>query len=216
MITTTQPPVERLPINREFERPAGPDALERAAEALRAHGMDARIVDTGAEARDMVLGLIPEGAEVGQGSSVTLEQTGITAEIETSGRYNAVRPRTRAMDRATQGLEIRKLSGAPAFFVNSVNALTEDGKLVAVSMTGSQIGPLAYSAQRVILVVGAQKVVPDLDTALRRIDEYSYPVEDARMQENGRRSGVNKVLIVNREAGAGRITVILVRERLGN
>jgi hypothetical protein len=215
--TANQATIERLSINRDFERLADDTALERAADALRGHGMDVRIVDTADQARELALGLLPEGAEVGQGSSVTLEQSGISGEVETSGRYEAVRPRTRTMNRATQALQIRKLSAAPEFFMNSVNAVTEDGQLVIVSMTGSQLSPLAYAAQRVILVVGAQKIVPDLATAMRRIDEYSYPIEDARAQEAyGMRSGANKILIVNREFGAGRITVILVRERLGN
>jgi hypothetical protein len=68
----------------------------------------------------------------------------------------------------------------------------------------------------VILVVGTQKIVADIDEGLRRIDEYSFPLEEARAQAAyGRHTGVNKILIINRELSPGRITVVLVDEVLG-
>jgi hypothetical protein len=83
-------------------------------------------------------------------------------------------------------------------------------------MGGGQLGPYASGAGRVILVVGTQKIVSDLDEGLRRIQEYAFPLEDARAQAAyGVHSGVNKVLIINREINPGRITVVLVDEVLG-
>jgi hypothetical protein len=207
--------IERLPVNEAFAGPAGPEAVERAAEGLRNRGFDARIVDDGAAARELVLSLVPEGAEVGQGASVTMDQLGITEEIEKSGRYNAVRPRTRAMDRATQMREIKQLGAAPDIQINSVQAVTEDGRMVVVSATGSQLGPIAFGAGKVILVVGSQKIVPDMDAALRRVEEFSYPIEDAKMQETyGVHSAIRKTLVLNGEF-PGRVTVVLVREPVG-
>ncbi len=216
MNTTETKTIERLPVNDEFARPASAEAIERAAGALRTHGFDAQIVEDGEAAKRLVLSLIPEGAEVGEGASATLDQIGVTAAIEKSGCYEAVRPRTRAMDRATQMREIRKLGAAPDFQVNSVQAVTEDGRMLVVSFGGSQLGPIGFGAGRVILVVGAQKVVPDLDTAFRRVEEYSYPIEDANLQKAfGRHSAAHKMLILNGEVTPGRTTVILVRQPLG-
>jgi hypothetical protein len=100
--------------------------------------------------------------------------------------------------------------------LGSVNAITETGALVAASAGGRQLGPYASGAGRVILVVGTQKIVSDLDEALRRVDDYVFPLEDARAQAAyGIHSGVNKILIVNREVTPGRITVVLVDEALG-
>ena len=207
--------IERLPVNEAFARPANRAAIERAAAALRLRNFDARIVADAAEAREMVLALLPEGAEVGEGASITLDQIGVTEIVEKSGRYDAIRPRTRAMDRATQMREIRKLAAAPDFQINSVHALTEDGRMVIASGTGSQLGPIGFGAGKVVLVVGAQKIVPDLETAYRRVEEYSYPLEDAKMQElYGARSSVSKMLILNRDS-PGRTTVILVAEPVG-
>jgi hypothetical protein len=208
--------VERLPVNEEFARPADAAAVERTAEALRSHGFDTRIVDGAAEAREMVLSLVPEGAEVGEGASETLDRIGVTEVIEKSGCYDAIRPRTRAMDRATQMREIRKLGAAPDVQINSVAAVTEDGRMVVASMTGSQLGPIVFGAGRVILVAGAQKIVPDLATAFRRVEEYSFPIEDAKMQAAfGRHSAINKMLVLNAEFAPGRVTVILAREPVG-
>ena len=215
MNTTESRAIERLPVNEEFARPAGAEALERAADALRANNFDACVVEDGEAARALVLSLIPEGAEVGQGASLTLEQIGVTAAIEQSDCYEAIRPRTRAMDRATQMREIRKLGAAPDFQLNSVQAVTEDGHMVVVAMSGSQLGPIVSGAGRVVLVAGAQKIVPDLAAAFRRVEEYSYPIEDARAQQAyGVHSAINKMLVLNGDF-PGRTTVILVRETLG-
>ena len=217
MNTTEARTIERLPVNEDFARPAGAEAIERAAEALRANNFDVQVVDDGDAARDIVLSLIPQGAEGGQGASVTLEQIGVTAAIEKSGCYDALRPRLRVMDRATQMREIRKLGAAPDFQLNSVQAVTEDGRIVVASFGGSQLGPIVSGAGRVILVAGAHKVVPDLATAFRRVEEYSLPREDVRLQEAyGRRSAVNKMVILNGEVAPGRITVILVRQPVGD
>ena len=164
----------------------------------------------------MVLDLIPEGSTVHHGASQTLDVTGITQELDTSGRYEPIGPRIRSMDRATQGDEIRRLTAAPDVMLGSVHAVTETGSLLAASMGGSQLGPYAGGAGRVILVVGTQKIVADLEEGLRRIDEYALPLEDARaMAAYGIHSAVNKVLIINREIVPGRITVVLVDEALG-
>jgi hypothetical protein len=192
------------------------DPVERVAEALRAHNIETIVVATGDEARETVLGLIPEGAEVHSGKSKTLEDVGLYAELAESGRYDALRPRMFAMDRATQAREIRKMVAAPDFMVGSVAAITEDGTLVAASATGSQLGPYAVGAGRVILVVGSQKIVPDLDAALRRINEVVFPYEDDQVQQRmGLHTVLEKVLIIYGEWAAGRTTVVLVREPVG-
>ena len=85
------------------------------------------------------------------------------------------------MDRKTQAREIRKLIAGPDYMLGSVNALTEEGILIAASATGSQLGPYAGTSGKVILVVGSQKIVPDMETALRRIRDYVLPWEDLQM-----------------------------------
>lgn len=214
MTTTHTPTIERMAVNEAFGRVADPAAVDRAAEGLRARGFEAHVVPDGAAARELLLSMVPDGAEVGEGASATLDEIGVTEIIE-GGRYNAVRVKTRAMDRATQMREIRKLGSAADFQLNSVHALTEGGQMIIASATGSQLAPIAMGAGRVILVVGAQKVVPDLETAYRRLDEYAFPIEDARAQAAyGMHSSVRKLLLLNGDF-PGRTTVILIREVVG-
>jgi LUD domain len=192
------------------------ERLEHVAAALRTNKIEAIVVESGAEARDLVLGLIPPGAEVHSGKSKTLEDVGLLGELIEPGRYDAIRPRLMTMDRQTQGREIRKLVAAPDVMLGSVAAITFDGMLVAASATGSQLGSYAAGAGRLILVVGSQKIVPDLDAALRRIQDVVFPYENAQVRARlGVDTALEKVLLMYGEWQAGRTTVVLVREPVG-
>lgn len=201
--------------NNEFAKLASDERVTRVAQALKTNNMDVLIAETGEEAKQLVLDLVPKGAEVYSNVSKTLEKIGLSEELDKSGRYNAVRPKVLSLDRKTQKDMIRKIRSTPDYIIGSVQAITEAGQVLTASGSGSQIASYAYGAAKVIWVVGAQKLVRDLDEAFRRIAEYSYPLEDARMQEAfGRNSSVNKTLIINRDA-PGRITIVLVKENLG-
>ena len=199
-----------------FSELASDAQIERVVHALEANGIHAIIAENGEEARRIFFELIPEGAEVFLGASVTLETLGIKDEIDTSGRYEALRPKMFAMDRATQGREIRKLGGAPDYAAGSVHAVTEDGQVLIASNTGSQLGPYASGAGHVIWVVGTQKIVKDLNEGFRRIYEYDLPLETEHIRQlYNAPTNVNKVLVVNREIRPNRTTMILVKEEVG-
>jgi hypothetical protein len=196
--------------------PASADRIERLAQTLESHNIEAIVVATGAEARDRVLAMIPVGAEVHWGTSATLDDIGVTEALLAKGRYDPVRPRYQAMDRATQGREIRKVMAAPDFMLGSAQAITDDGELVIASYSASQIGPIALSAGRVILVVGSQKIVADLDEGIRRAREHVLPYESVRLQERiGVPTRLAKLLVVYEEPRPGRMTVVVVREPVG-
>ena len=122
-----------------------------------------------------------------------------------------------AMDSATQGGEMRKLGTAPDWTIGSVQAVTEDGQVVMASNSGSQLPAYAYGAGRVIWVVGVQKIVANLDEALKRIYEYVLPLESERVKVayGMDKSNVSKLLVINKEIAPERMTVILVKEKLG-
>src|SRR3990172_2736231 len=200
----------------EFARLANDETIERTSKALEANGIQVLIAENGAEAKRLFFELIPDGAEVFLGASVTLEKLGIKDEIDKSGRFDALRPKMFAMNRETEGREIRKLGGAPDYAAGSVHAVTEDGQVLIASKTGSQLGPYASGAGKVIWVVGAQKIVKDLNEGLRRIQEYCYPLEEEHMQQLYKTgTGINKVLLVNHEIRQNRITMIIVKEEVG-
>ena len=214
MTTELQPELDSL--NRRFATVADEARVARAAAALEANGITAIRAANSAEAKRIVMGLLPAGAQVHQGASQSLQETGIADEILNSDRYEALHPRIWSMDRETQADEIRRLSASPDFMLGSVHAVTETGSLITASASGSQLGPYAAGAGKVILVVGTQKIVSDLDEALRRVYEYAFPLEDARAEAAyGIHSRVNKILVINGEWEAGRTTVVLVDEVLG-
>jgi L-lactate utilization protein LutC len=202
--------------NLRFADLATDASLQTTAERLTENGMTAHIVESSAEALRLALELIPDDAEVFTATSQTLEEIGLPAAIESSARLRSVRSVLREMDMATQWHEMRALGARPDVIVGSVHAVTEQGEVVVASASGSQLGPYAGGAGKVIWVVGRQKIVPTLQDAMRRVEEYALPLEDARAWlAYGQGSFIGKVLTFYREAMPGRVHVILVKEKLG-
>jgi hypothetical protein len=200
----------------EFSRLSSVERLDSVAQALNDNGFNAQSVETGAEARQIVASLLPVGAEVFNNTSRTLESIGVADDIERLGPYEPLRLRLFGMDREMQAREMRVLAAAPDYVVGSAHAVTEEGSLLIASASGSQLGPIVSGAAHVILVIGGQKVVAGLEAGIRRIYEYSLPLEDRRAREAyGLPSGVNNILIMNKVVAPDRVTAILVHEVLG-
>lgn len=183
--------------------------------ALKANGFDAEAVDTAATARARVLELVPPGSRVFTGSSRTLEETGIATEVDQSGLFDAIRPKLVALSPGQQRREIKTLTAVPEIVLGSCQAITDDGRIMVASGTGSQLSHYAFAADKVILVVGTQKLVRDEAEGLARIEGYCFPLEDERvMGLMGFHSTIAKVLTIRRDM-PGRVTVIMVRQNLG-
>lgn len=204
-----------LPIDESFAKPASEESIQKAAAALKAHNFAVEVFDTLAQARAYVVSILPKDQTIITASSETVTLSGLGEDIDKSGKFNAIRPQLEKMDRNTQRAAMRKLTSSADVVVGSVHAITEDGRAVAASASGSQLALYAGSAGKVIWVVGSQKVVPDLETAMRRVQYYSYPREDIRAREKyGTPSAVLKVLTMNGD-WPGRVTVVLIRETVG-
>ena len=199
----------------EYAKPASEATLEALAERMRARNFEVVIVDDGAAAKPEVLSRVPEGSQVHSGKSKTLEDAGIFDEFMDNEQYDFIRRRTLKMDRNTQRDEMRRAGAAPDFMVNSAHAVTEAGQIVMTSATGSQIGPIASGAGQLILVIGSQKVVPDLDMAFRRIEDYVIPYEEDRLNVAHGVAKMNRTLILEGDHTPGRTTIILVRTPIG-
>jgi len=195
---------------------ASRESIEKTLTALKANGFDAFFVETGADAKKKVLELIPDKAGVMTMTSVTMDTIKVTEEILESGKYEPVKGRLMTMDKNTQGAEMRAMGAAPDFAVGSVHAVTEEGHVIIASASGSQLPAYAYGAGKVIWVVGAQKIVKNTEEGFKRIYGHSLRLENERaLKAYGMGSGVNKILIINKEAKAGRLALILVNEVLG-
>ena len=203
-----------LPVT-DHAAPASDAVIERTAVALRARGYEVRIAEDREQAREFALAFIPSGSDVNQASSRTIDDLGIGQALAESAEYTALRPMLWSMDRATQGKEIRQLGSGPDVAIGSVHAVTEDGVLVTASMSGSQVGMYAGGAGKVVLVIGSQKIVPDLESAWARLDDHVVPLEDERAHEAyGVHTAANPVLIVNGDM-PGRTASVLVKDAVG-
>jgi L-lactate utilization protein LutC len=202
--------------NKDFGQLATEEMINMAKDALTKNGIEVLVVKNGAEAKEKALQMIPAGAEIMNMSSVTVDSIGLAKEINEPGKYNSVRNSFATMDAKTQGQEMKKLGAAPEWVIGSVHAVTEDGKVIIVSASGSQLPAYAYGSGHVIWIVGSQKIVKNLDEAMQRINGYVFPLENERAQKAyGMGSSINKTLIFNKESTPNRITMIIVREKLG-
>ncbi len=192
------------------------EIIEKTIQNLKTNGIDALVVEKGEDAKKKVFELLPKDAEVMNMSSVTLDTLGISQEIMESGKFNSVKKKLMSMDRKTQSLAMQKLGAAPEYTVGSVHAVTEEGNVLIASNTGSQLPAYVYTSAHVIWVVGAQKIVKNTDSGIKRIYDYVLPLEDARFRKAyGIGSFVSKLLIINKETVPNRLTMILVKEVLG-
>lgn len=197
---------------------SNPVDLEKTTQALKNNGFNVLIVEKIADIKDQVAALLTENSEVMQMTSVTLDQSGISELINQSGKYKAVKPILYGNEQIKLSQkEKTRLASVPDFAVGSVHAITQNGQLVIASNTGSQLPAYAYGPGKVIFVVGIQKLVKDLDAAFKRIYEHVLPLESMRAKKayGVPGSNVSKMLIINKEVVAERITLIIVKEEIG-
>ena len=208
-MTTTQTPGSFTALPDEH-------VLQATVVALEEHGFSVEVVGDLDAACAAVLARIPDGSSVMTNTSVTLAETGIADAInDGGGRWESARNAMFALDFATQAQEMKAIGGQPDYALGSVHAVTAGGTLVIASASGSQLASYAWGAANVIFVVGAQKLVPNLEAAHQRIYQHSLPLEDARAQAAyGQHSQVGKILEIHQEL-PGRIHIVLIRQAVG-
>ncbi len=200
--------------------------MERTAEALRKNNMEAYCVDTAAEVAPLVRSLVPEGAVVSAGGSMSLTECGVM-ELLRSGAY-------RFLDRAAPGLtqgdidEIYRKAFFADCYLASANAVTEAGEILNVDGNANRVAAITFGPASVILVVGCNKLVKDVAEAERRVREVAAPANAKRLScqtpcasaghcADCRSPGrICCTYVLHRyQRAAGRIKVILVGEPLG-
>lgn len=184
---------------------------------LENHGIKVIITDTKESAFDLLKNLIPEGVELMTGSSTTLIQIGFMDYYISNNHpwKNVGTPIFQEQDKAKQ-YDMRRKSVASEYFIASVNAITEDGKLVAVDRSGSRVGAFPFSAKKLIIVSGVNKIVPTLNDAFERITNVVFPLENERAKKRyGVGTSFGKWVIIENESIKDRITLVLIKEELG-
>ncbi|MFA5932288.1 MAG: lactate utilization protein [Candidatus Paceibacterota bacterium] len=206
-------------MTKTFDVLVSKEVIEQTKASLTEKGFLPIFVETGEEALAKIKELIPAGVSVMNGSSRTLEEIGFVDYLkgDTHGWNNLHQNILEEKDPTKQAV-LRKHAVLSDYFLNSAHALTQNGELVIASASGSQLPHLTFTSGNIIFVIGAQKIIANLDEALVRINDYVFPLENARMKEVGMGgSNLSKILILKNEpAFMGRkVHVILVNEKLG-
>lgn len=203
---------------KDFSQLADDTSIQQAKSSLEQNGITVHIAENGKQAKEEILKLIPNGAEVMTASSLTLDALGLVQIFNESGNYESIKAKLAKLDRTRDSIQMQKLGAAPEFVVGSVHAVTLDGKVMIASNTGSQMASYVYGSSQVVWVVSTKKIVENLDEGFQRIYDYILPKEDKRLKEQyGPKvhSEVRKLLIVNSEINPKRTTLIFVKEDLG-
>ena len=202
----------------EFNTLVKENIVNKTREALRAKGYTTIIVKTGTDALTQIQKMIPNGASVMNGASVTLEQIGYVDYLATTHHtWKDVRSQIRTELDPQKRVLLRRQAALSDYYLGSVAALTQAGEFIVASNTGSQLPLIVYTAPNLIFVVSTKKIVPTMDVAMKRLD-YVVPLEDADMRKHyGEGTSLNKIVIFRGEnKSVGRkIHFIFVKENLG-
>ena len=195
------------------------DVLQKTIDALKERSIIPELVQTKEEALTRLQTLIPAGVTLMTGASVTLQQIGFE-QLLISGKHPWKNLKDQIMAEKDPKVlrTLRKQSTLADYFIGSVNAIAQTGELVNASATGSQLPAYAYSGDHVVWVVGAQKIVPTLEDAIRRVRDYVVPLEDQHMKSMlAIGTTLGKILIFERESPFQKrsLTLLLVNEVLG-
>lgn len=203
----------------KYDELASTESIEKAVTALKERGHLPEFVKTRAEALARIKELIPAGASVMNGSSRTLEEIGFVEYLKSGAHgWNNLHEEILAEKDPAKQAVLRKQSVLSDYYLGSAHAVAETGEIVVASNSGSQLPHVAFTSPNLILVVGAQKITADIDSAIGRLREYVFPLEDERMKGAGMGgSFISKMLVINKEQPfMGRKSrIIFVGEKLG-
>lgn len=202
----------------DYNKLASEESIKRTMKELKGRSIDAEFVKTREDALKRLIELIPEGSEIMTGGSTTLEEIGLVDLLKSKGhKWNNLKDKILAEKNPEKQNELRKMSITSEYFIGSVHAVAETGEVLVASASGSQIPAYSFSSDNVIWIVGAQKIVPTMEDAFKRVREHSLPLEDKRMKSIGYSgSTIGKLLIFEREILPNRkIRLIFVNEKLG-
>jgi len=204
-------------IDTELDELPSDDAVEETVENLEANGFDVVVVDSAADALEVIQSHIPPEASVMNGHSTTLEEIGFDDYLsEGDHEWESLPDRIWSIDDDADRQAARRDSQTAEYFLGSVNGISRTGELVAADRSGSRIGAYPFAASNVVIVSGINKIVPTLTDALDRLENVAYPLENERAQDAyGVESAIAKQLIFRQELEEGRTTVLLIRDTLG-
>ncbi len=153
--------------------------VKRTIEALKKNNFDAVYAPDTGDALKQIFSMVPEGATVGVGGSMTLAQIGFFEEVK-KHKVTLLNPGTPGLS-PEDGLKMRKEILTADVFLASSNAVTEEGELFNVDATGNRVCAMTFGPKKVILVCGVNKIVKDVAEAEARTRDWTSPMNARRL-----------------------------------
>jgi L-lactate utilization protein LutB len=153
----------------------------RVCAALKKNGFEARYVATAAEARDAVAAAVKPGMKVGLGGSVTLTSIGVPEKVLALG--GEILNHSAPGLSEEQKMEVRRAQLTCDLFLSGSNAVTLAGEIVNVDGGGNRVAALTFGPKKTIVVMGANKIVRDLEEAQERIEMTAAPMNNKRLDK---------------------------------
>lgn len=211
--------------------PTIPHDIDQTLKALKAHAFDARFAATKAEAKALILKLIPQKSTVGIGDSVSLRQIGAIDGLMKRGNP-VINPFTPELTQSAAGrktfVDLCRQTLTADVFLTGANAVTLDGQIMSVDYAGNRVAGMIFGAEHIILVIGRNKITRDIEEARIRVKNVIAPVHAVNKgrktpcavtgkcsdcQSPERICGVT--VILERKLAHFTYTVVLVNEDLG-
>ncbi len=192
------------------------EVIAKTVAALKTRNISTIVVNSRAEALSKLKELIPASVSIMTGSSTTLDEIGFTELLKSKKHpWRNFKDIIFAEKDPTKQYELRRQSLLVDYFLASVQAIAQTGEVLSCDATGTRTGPYSFGPKNIIWVAGAQKIVPDLDHAFRRMHEHCIPLEDKRMKSVGFPGTTLSRILIYEKADPNRISLILVKEKLG-
>ena len=152
---------------------------EKIIKNLEKRRMEGSYAPTAARAKEEVIAMIPRGATVFRCGSMTAVGMGLWDEIAKLPEVKLIDPYQAGL-KPEEGLELRRQGLAADVMIASSNAITLDGRLVNLDGMGNRVASMAFGPKKVILLVGMNKVAPDLESAMARVKHRAAPINNIR------------------------------------
>ncbi len=204
--------------------------LEELKKALEANNFEVYIAEDAAAAKKIVLEeLLPKAGpkRISFGGSMTVVESGLYHELKEKSEYEIIDTYDHTMP-PQEGMERRRQSLTADFFITGTNAVTETGMLVNLDMIGNRTGGLTFGPKNAVVLVGQNKIVPDLDDAMFRIKNFAAPINAMRLKKKTpcTKTGFceeckspdricNNWAITEKSFPKGRIKIILIQQNMG-
>jgi hypothetical protein len=201
----------------DFSKTASVDTINNVIKKLEARNLSAVLAKDKSDALSKITDMIPDGSSLLEASSTTLKEIGFDDYLTVNPKkWDILKNRIQAESDEVKRADLRRQLTYADYTIGSIHALTKEGEVIFASASGSQVPGYVYTARHVIWVVGAQKIVNSVEDGIKRIREYVFPKEDARMKSIGAPgSNIAKIILFYKEMIPGRVTLVLVNEQLG-